>query len=101
MPAAARTKNAEARLGGDLGDRQVRVRRALRVYLVTVRRAPAGAVFPYTTLFRSAGIEVGLGDGVACRAADRRSRGQVGDRDGRAAYEVGDLSIGQIGRAHV
>src|SRR5690606_41666304 len=68
---------------------------ASSVFLLMTRRPPISTLFPYTTLFRSPGVQRGLDRADAddeARLVDERHRGDAGGRPAAAAAGVGHRS---------
>src|SRR2546422_10365316 len=72
-----------------------------------IRRPPRSTLFPYTTLFRSAFYELGLGDPFPVSAAVGKSSGDLLDRvvthlpDARDAGDEAEISVAVVGRPNV
>src|SRR2546422_11221485 len=72
-----------------------------------IRRPPRSTLFPYTTLFRSAFYELGLGDPFPVSAAVGKSSGDLLDRvvtllpDARDADDEAEISVAVVGRPNV
>src|SRR3989449_10442432 len=72
-----------------------------------IRRPPRSTLFPYTTLFRSAFYELGLGDPFPVSAAVGKSSAHLLDRvvtllpDARDADDEAEISVAVVGRPNV
>src|SRR3712207_8235337 len=60
-----------------------------------IRRPPRSTLFPYTTLFRSLGIDMGAVD-LVLQVESPKSVSAGLQRIGRAGHGVGDVSKGRI-----